>query len=328
MSTAITQLSIEQTVDLLSFQDIESTDSVGKFSIQPLKRGFGTTLANTLRRTLLSSIRGWSVVSIRFEYTDSENKDHILSSEFESIPGVREDTIDIISNLKHLSWSVESEESIVEKQYEFSGSKDVVSQDFSAELVTVAETDVPVFSIIDSSGLRITLILERGTGYVPSEEIDTHGEYGLISVDALFSPVTNVRFEVLQTQVENKTDYEKVILEVITNGTINPREAVVEAASVLQRYFRSIVGGSEHEVQETSSSLEDLSKKKILTNSVESLELSVRALNCLRSIEIKTIGDLIEKTEAELSTTRNFGKKSLDEILASLESLNLSLKKD
>ncbi len=319
---------IEETIGLLFFQKIEADETFGKFAIKPLKQGLGTTIANSLRRTLLSCVEGWALYKIRFDVFGESDDTTILSSEFESIPGVKEDTIDIIARLKHLAWKVDSEERVCEKRYEFSGEKTVYSNDFTDNEVTVVDEEAPLFSCGKDTSFAITIVLQKGMGYVSSDQMPREDEYGQIMVDPLFSPVKNVKFTVSQTRVENRSDYEQLLFEVTTNGTVTPEDAIMAAVKVLILHFEAISGIPLGNQDTSSTSLEDINRQNILKNSVESLELSARALKCIKSIEVNTIGDLIEKTEAELAKTKNFGKKSLDEIIASLTELELSLKKE
>ena len=307
-----------------------STDKYGKFFIEPFERGFGTTIGNSLRRVLLSSLEGSAVTSIKIAGVDHE---------FTSINGVMEDTTDIVLNVKSLVVRLQT-----------GGSKTMTVSAKKAGVVTAADIVAdPAIEVINKDMVLATLtedvlfememVVENGRGYVPASEriADTDRfdqEIGVILLDAVYSPVTRVRYTTENTRVGQRTNYDKLILEIWTNGTVTPEMALVEAAKILRKhinpfvqYFEigeeTVAGQISEEGLEEETVDEELLKK--LSTPIQELELSVRASNCLESVKVETVGQLTQMMEADLLKIRSFGKTSLREIKRKLADLGLSL---
>jgi DNA-directed RNA polymerase subunit alpha len=295
----------------------------GKFVIEPLERGYGATIANALRRVLLSSIQGAAVARVRIEP---------VLHEFSTIPGVVEDTTEILLNIKELALRItDGEAGAGEEPFrlrlERKGRGELTAADIEAPPeVEVVNRDLHL-ATLDSpeAALAIELEVERGTGYLPAEEQLGHGQaIGTIPVDAIFSPVRKVGFRVEPTRVGHLTDFDRLILEVTTNGTISPADAISEAAKILDRYLILFFDFAEQE-QERAVEEMDAARQRTLEMPVESLDFSVRTSNCLRKEQIRTVGELVERSEDDLMRVRNFGRKSLDEVKEKLGALALLL---
>ncbi len=311
----------------INYEHSEVTPNYGKFTAYPFERGFGTTVGNTLRRILMSSIQGYAVTAVRITSIDKNGTPHLLSSEYEAIPGVVEDTPDIINSLKHLH--IELPENTEQKMLflKLQGSRKVKAGDLETDSeISIKNKDLHLLTLMDDANLEIEVQIDLGRGYVPAELNEKYvEEIGTIPVDSLFSPISRVVIEVEPTRVGNRTDYDKLVLQVWTNGTIAPDNAIAEAAKIAKDHFSIFINFNEdsiqgYEVTETPNEIE-----AILGTLVEDLELSVRSSNCLKNGNIRTIGELIGKTEDELSKVRNFGKKSLSEIKDKLKDWGLSL---
>jgi len=296
----------------------------GKFVVEPFERGFGTTVGNSLRRILLSSLEGAAVTAIKIKGAEHE---------FTSLEGVTEDVTEIILNVKSIVVSLETDEPKTMKlQAEGPGEVtcDLIEADTS---ITIHNKDLILATLTREVDFDIEFVVKKGRGYVPaSDQYDASEdqEVGLIPVDAIYSPVTRVRYSVEDTRVGQKTNYDKLTLEVWTNGTVTPDMALVEAAKILRKHLSPFVQYTElgHETASESASAaarvdEDLVRK--LRMSVNDLELSVRASNCLESAELKTVADLVSKTEGDLLKVRSFGRTSLREVKRKLIDMNLSL---
>ncbi len=292
------------------------TNSYGEFTIQPLERGFGITLGNALRRVLLSSIQGCAIVSVRIEG---------VMHEFSTLPGVKEDVTDIILNLKGVRFKM------------LSGNAKEVSIDVSRPgAVTAADimTDGTVevlnpdhhIATISKGSFKAKLMVKMGKGYVPAnKELEPDQPKGTINIDAIFSPIKKVSYFVSYARVGQVADYDKLTLEVWTDGSVKPEDAIAYSAKILKKQLDVFINFEEVEdepVLEKQAEEDNLSK--ILLRSVEELELSVRSANCLKNAGISTIGELVKKTEAEMLKTKNFGRKSLSEIKEILSEYGLS----
>jgi DNA-directed RNA polymerase subunit alpha len=294
------------------------TSTYGKFFAEPLERGFGLTLGNSLRRVVLSSIEGAAVTSVRIAG---------VVHEFSTIPGVREDVADIILNLKQLrlKLSADHPKTLTLKA---AGEGEVrasqITPDADVEILT------PDFYIcgLDKDGrLDMELEVRHGRGYVPAERNKREGmPVDVIPIDAIFSPVRRVNFQVEDTRVGQATDYNKLILEVWTDGSVLPQDAVAYAAKILKDHLTLFIN-FEEEPEEEEETVDEVRERMIenLSRPVDELELSVRSANCLKNSNIRFIYELVEKTEAEMLKTKNFGRKSLNEIKEILASMNLSL---
>lgn len=292
----------------------------GRFVIEPLERGFGITLGNSLRRVLLSSLPGAAVSSIKI--------DGVLH-EFSTIPGVVEDTTEIILNLKQLVLKYDSEEPKIIR-IEQRGSKEVKAADITRDAeVEILNPDLHIATLGEGAELNMEMTVERGRGYVSADQKKKdENVIGLIPVDSIFTPVRKVNFVVENARVGRVTDYDRLMLDVWTNGSITPDEAVSLSAQILIEYLKLFseindsFGGVEILVEK-----EEEKKNKVLEMSIEELELSVRASNGLKRASIHTVGDLVERTREEMGKIRNLGQKSLDEIERKLKELGLSFKK-
>lgn len=302
-----------------------STSSYGRFMIEPFERGFGTTVGNSLRRILLSSLEGSAVTHVRIAGADHE---------FCSLHGVLEDVTDIILNIKSIIVDVDADTPL-KCRVERRERGQVRAGDFVCDAgVTVFNRDQVIATLTDSVPFSVELTVMRGRGYVPAaEHEDENAELGLIAVDALFSPVTRVRYRTEDTRVGQKTNYDRLIAEIWTKGTVLPEDALVEAAKILRKHLNPFVqyyelgdhlaaGGSGGDAQ-LSVMNEELRRK--LSMSVADLDLSVRSSNCLDAAKIATVGELVRHDEAALLQLRSFGKTSLMEVKRRLADLGLSL---
>ncbi len=312
----------------ITFEHSEVTPNYGKFTAYPFERGYGTTIGNTLRRILLSSIQGYAVTAVRITSYDSEGTPHMISSEYEAIPGVKEDTPDLINNLKQvrikLREDVEEKVIVVEKK----GQGNFTAADLEVDNeIEVLNKDLHLATLMEDANVEFEIQIDLGRGYVPAERNEKYVEViGTIPIDSIFSPVAKVRFAVENARVGQRTDYDKLILELWTDGTISPDDALAEAAKIAKDHFTIFINFDEEEAEEEEEVDEEEERIKALLNTpVEELELSVRSSNCLRNANIRTIGDLTRKTEEEIAKTRNFGKKSLQEIKEKLRERGLSL---
>lgn len=295
----------------------------GKFVIEPFERGFGTTIGNSLRRILLSSLEGAAVTAIKVKGA---------SHEFSSLEGVTEDVTDIVLNVKNMVVSLDSEESKT-MRLSAEGPGDVTADLIEADTsITIHNKDLVLCTLTKQVDFDMEFIVQKGRGYVPASEQYTAGqdqEVGVIPVDAIYSPVTRVRYKVEDTRVGQKTNFDKLTLEVWTNGTVTPEMALVEAAKILRKHLNPFVQYFELGTATASESAaaarvdEELVRK--LAMPVAEMDLSVRASNCLESAKLNTVADLVTKTEGELLKVRSFGKTSLREVKRKLGDLNLSL---
>lgn len=304
---------------LLKANDDTLTDTYGEFIAEPFERGYGVTLGNSLRRVLLSSVEGTAVTSIKIEG---------VTHEFASIPGVLEDVTQIILNIKNLVLRshTSSPKPIFIKVHRKGAvtAKDIISD----ETLEIINPNTHIATLTKNTKLNMELEVGRGRGYVPAEGNKKENQaLGVIAIDSLFSPVTKVNFLVEDTRVGQVTDYDKMILKIWTNGAVSPKEALLYASNVLQRHLDIFVnfGKLPDDLEIVDEAEEDAELLDKLKMPVSELELSVRSANCLEKAKLKTIGDVVRKTESEMLKYRNFGKKSLTEIMGVLESMGLSL---
>jgi DNA-directed RNA polymerase subunit alpha len=304
---------------MLKANESTLTDTYGEFIAEPFERGYGATLGNSLRRALLSSVEGTAVTSIKIDG---------VAHEFGSVPGVVEDVTQIILNIKNLV--IRSHTSSPKPIFIKVHRKGVVTaKDIIAdETLDIMNPDLHIATLNKDAKLSIEMEVGKGRGYVTADENKKENQaIGIIAIDSLFSPVTKVNFLVSDTRVGQVTDYDKLILKIWTNGAVTPKEALLYGSNVLQRHLDIFVNfGKLPEdldiVDEPKEDTELLSKMKM---PVSELELSVRSANCLEKAKLKTIGDIVSKTESEMLKYRNFGKKSLSEIVGVLESMGFSL---
>ena len=303
-----------------------SSDTFGRFTIEPFERGFGTTVGNSLRRILLSSIEGAAVINARIQGVEHE---------FSTMPGVLEDVVDIVLNIKGLIISMDSEGQ-KEMRLAATGPGEVTADLIEADTsVMIHNPEHVIATLTEEVDFEAILTIDSGRGYRPASDQFVNRddqEIGLIPIDAIFSPVQRVRYRVENTRIGQKTNYDKLVMDIWTNGTILPELALVESAKILRKHLNPFVQyfdlGSERitaDVSVSSSVDEELIRK--LNMSVNELDLSVRANNCLESAELRTVGELVDKAEAELLSVRSFGKTSLREVKRKLEEMGLGLGK-
>ncbi|MBI4179402.1 DNA-directed RNA polymerase subunit alpha [bacterium] len=299
-------------------------DTFGRFEIQPLERGYGTTFGNSIRRVLLSSIVGAGVFGVKLS-----TKSGPVAHEFATIKNVATDTLDILFNLKFLRLKMDADGTVVLKA-EKSGKGEIKAKDFVPEdrSVEILNGDMRIAEVSDGGHLEIEIQVRLGRGYAPAESLDRKLESGWIAIDAIYSPVDRVNFIVENTRVGQITDYDKLILDIWTDGSITPRDALAHAAKVIKDHMTPFVNFEEEEKlleEEIELTPEEKQLQKILSVSVEELELSVRSYNCLKNANIRSLGELAVKSEPEMLKTRNFGRKSLTEIKDKLQQFNLEL---
>jgi len=294
------------------------TERYGMFTAQPFQRGFGTTIGNSLRRVLLSSIEGAAITAVRIEGVEHE---------FSPIPGVVEDATDIILNLKQIPFKIMGE-GIKTVRLTIDQQGDVRSGQIETDAdVEVLDRDVHVATVSEGGRLSIEMRLKSGRGYVSADKnFDEDLALGYIPIDSVHSPVRKVNFSVEAARLGQMTDYDKLTLEVWTNGAVSPQDAIGFAAKLLKDHMSIFINFEEVPEQTEEVSERGLDKmNEVLNRSVEELELSVRSYNCLKNANIQTIGELVQKTEAEMLRTKNFGRKSLNEIKEILANMGLSL---
>jgi DNA-directed RNA polymerase subunit alpha len=302
-----------------------STPTYGRFSVEPFERGFGITVGNSLRRILLSCLEGAAVTSVKIA-----NAPH----EFTSIPGVMEDVIDIVLNIKTFVVKSHADEpKTIRVHSEVKGpvTAGMIEADPAIEVIN---SDLVLATLTENVVFDMELVVQKGRGYLPADEMndpDADQEIGRIHVDASFSPVTRVRYRTEDTRVGQKTNYDRLVLEIWTNGTITPEMALVEAAKILRKHLNPFVQYFElgeqiiEPVVSEGQQEVDVQLLAKLNTSVHSLELSVRSINCLEAAQIETVGQLARKAEVDLLKIRSFGKTSLREVKRKLQEMGLSL---
>jgi DNA-directed RNA polymerase subunit alpha len=293
----------------------------GKFVVEPLERGYGTTLGNSLRRILLSSLPGAAVTSIQI--------DGVLH-EFSTIPGVVEDTTEIILNLKQLALKIHSdEEKILEIDVE--GGGDVRAGDIRADSdVEILNPDLHIATLADGAHLRIRMSANRGRGYVSADKNKREDlPIGVIPIDSIYTPIERVNYQVENTRVGQVTNYDKLTLEIWSDGSLQPDEAVSLGAKILNEHLMLFVGlTDEAKDAEIMVEKEEDKKEKVMEMTIEELDLSVRSYNCLKRAGINTVQELTQKSEEDMMKVRNLGRKSLEEVQEKLAELGLSLRSD
>lgn len=312
----------------ITFEHDEKDEFKAVFVAYPYERGYGTTIGNTLRRILLSSIQGAAVTALRVTSTNEAGEGHVISSEYEEIPGVLEDTLEVIQKLKKLQ--VRLPEDVDQKTIviDCKGPGEVTGATI-AELsdLEITNPEFKIMTLSDEANFQMELKIDLGRGYVPAEVNEKYIDVvGTIPMDAIFSPVKNVKINIENTRVGHRNDYDKLILEIETDGTIKPEDALAEASKIAKEHFTVFINFDEDLIIGTDEIDEDeIRIQQILDTPVEELELSVRSSNCLRNAQIRTLEDLTKKTEEEIAKTRNFGKKSLAEIKEKLKEWGLTL---
>jgi len=282
------------------------TSSYGEFTIQPLERGFGITLGNALRRVLLSSIQGAAITSVKI--------DGVLH-EFSTIPGVKEDVTDVILNLKGVRFKMGSADMKVVRLNVTSPGAITAGDILTDGTIEVLNPDHYIATLSGGGSLKAEMVVKMGKGYIPAKkELEPDQPEGTINIDAIFSPIKKVNYVVSHARVGQITDYDKLVLEVWTDGSLNPGDAIAYSAKILKQQLDVFINFEEVEEPPSETPQESPGFNEILMRSVEDLELSVRSANCLKNAGINTIGELVQKTEAEMLKTKNFGRKSLSEI--------------
>ena len=307
---------------------LENDSKFGKFEFRPLEPGFGTTVGNALRRILLSSLEGFAINTIKIDGVEHE---------FASVPGVREDVTNIILNLKQVRFKQLVEEFETEKvTIPVSNTTEFKAGDISKYLTgfEVLNPELVICHLDSKATMQIEISINKGRGYVPADENrDYCTEVNAIPIDSIYTPIRNVKYAVEPFRVEQKTDYDKLILEITTDGSIHPKDALKEAAKILIYHF--MLFSDEKITIDDSANMENeefdeevLHMRQLLKTKLVDMNLSVRALNCLKAADVETLGDLVQFNKNDLLKFRNFGKKSLTELDDLLESLNLSFGTD
>ncbi|MBH45867.1 MAG: DNA-directed RNA polymerase subunit alpha [Flavobacteriaceae bacterium] len=293
---------------------IDSSDFEGKFEFRPLEPGYGLTVGNALRRVLLSSLEGFAITSVKIE-----NIEH----EFSTIPGIVEDVTEIILNLKQVRFKRQIEDLEEENVTLMIGGQDQLKAGDFQRFISgfqVLNPDLVICNLEKGVKLNMEVTIEKGRGYVPAEENKkSNTPFGVISIDSIFTPVKNVKYSIENYRVEQKTDYEKLVFEIITDGSIHPKDALTEAAKTLIHHFllfsdERITLEADEIAQSETYDEESLHMRQLLKTKLIDMDLSVRALNCLKAAEVDTLGDLVSYNKNDLMKFRNFGKKSLTEL--------------
>ena len=306
---------------------IDSSEFEGKFEFRPLEPGYGLTVGNALRRVLLSSLEGFAITSVKID-----NIDH----EFSTIPGIVEDVTEIILNLKQVRFKRQIEDLDNEKvTIAIGGQEQLKAADFQKFIsgFQVLNPELVICNLEKSIQLNMELTIEKGRGYVPAEENKkANADIGTIAIDSIYTPVKNVKFSIENFRVEQKTDYEKLVFEILTDGSIHPKDALTEAAKTLIHHFllfsdERITLEADEIAQAETYDEESLHMRQLLKTKLIDMDLSVRALNCLKAAEVDTLGDLVSYNKNDLMKFRNFGKKSLTELdeLVALKGLTFGM---
>jgi len=312
----------------LEFASEVSNENYGKFIASPFETGFGTTIGNCLRRVLLSSIQGYAVSAVKITSYDAEGVPHAISSEFEAIPHVTEDTMEVLNNLKNMRLRLPNEVEQDTFLFEFTGPCSVTADHFARlGSLEILSPSLHIMELMEDAHVELEIQIDFGRGYVPAETNEKYVEIvGTISLDTIFSPVLKVSYEIQPCRVGQRNDYDKLVLEIWTDGTIRPEDALAEAAKIAKEHFTVFVNFNENELlTDDEGDEEDELIGQLLATPISDLELSVRASNCLKNANVSTIGELTNMTEEEIAKTRNVGKKSLQEIQEKLLERNLRL---
>lgn len=300
------------------FHHDEVNENYGRFIIEPFEKGYGITLGNALRRTLLTSIEGAAITSIKIEG---------VSHEFSVIPGVQEDVTRIILNLKKVRIRYRKEEPrVFHKQ--FQGPMQVKAGDLVDDPgVEIKNKDLVIANINEDGVIDITFQIEIGRGYLPADSSRINNDtLGVLPIDAIFSPIERVNFQVDNTRVGQRTDFDKLVLEIWTDSTISPEDALAQAAKIIKDHMTIFINFEEDFETEQEEIDEDVEKlKALLSKSIEEMEFSVRTYHCVKSMEVYSLKDLVRKTEEEIRKARHYSERSLEEIKAKLAELNLTL---
>ncbi|MFV1883370.1 MAG: DNA-directed RNA polymerase subunit alpha [Balneola sp.] len=307
-----------------SLDVVKDNDNFGTFVLQPLERGFGVTIGNSFRRVLLSSLPGIAINAVKINGVDHE---------YSSIKGVKEDVYEIILNFKQVRFKqVEQSGGVIHISKKGSGILTAADIDAATGEYEVLNTDLVIANLADDAELEIELRVGRGRGYVPAEEMSFEEEdINLIAIDAIFTPIKSVKFNVENVRVGQRTDYEKLVMDVETDGSVNAKEALTLAGKILKEHIEKFITEKIEEPFTQEEEEVDAEKQRVanlLRTSIEDLNLSVRAYNCLKSANINSIGELVARDEQDLLKFRNFGKKSLTELIEVIEEKNLQFGMD
>jgi DNA-directed RNA polymerase subunit alpha len=307
---------------------VESDDKFGKFEFRPLEPGYGITIGNALRRILLSSLEGYAITTLKIDGVDHE---------FATVKGVMEDVTEIILNLKQIRFKREVEDFDSEKvSISVSGQKEFTAGDINKFMTgfRVLNPELVICRMEADVKLQVELSINKGRGYVPSaENKPVDAEFGLIPIDSIFTPIKNVKYAVENYRVEQKTDYEKLVIDINTDGSIHPKDALKEAAKILIYHFmlfsdEKITLDSDEKFANEEFDEEVLHMRQLLKTKLVDMDLSVRALNCLKAADVETLGELVTYNRNDLLKFRNFGKKSLTELDDLLNNMNLTFGMD
>lgn len=303
---------------------VEDSDNFGTFVLQPLERGFGVTIGNSFRRVLLSSLPGIAITAVKINGVDHE---------YSSIKGVKEDVYEIILNFKQVRFKqVEQSSGIIHISKKGPGELKAKDIDDATAEYDVLNPDLVIANLADDAELEIELRIGRGRGYIPAEEMAVEeDDVNLIPIDAIFTPIKSVKFNVENVRVGQRTDYEKLVMDVETDGSVNAKEALTIAGKILKEHIEKFITEKIEEPFTQEEEEVDAEKQRVanlLRTSIEDLNLSVRAYNCLKSANINTIGELVSRDEQDLLKFRNFGKKSLTELIEVIEEKNLEFGMD
>ncbi len=307
---------------------IESSDKFGKFEFRPLEPGYGITIGNALRRILLSSLEGYAITTVKIEGVDHE---------FSTIKGVVEDVTDIVLNLKQIRFKREVEDFETEKvSISLSGQEEFTAGDINKFMTgfRVLNPKLVICRMEPDVKLQMEITISKGRGYVPAaENKPAEAEFGIIPIDSIYTPITKVKYAVENYRVEQKTDYEKLVLEISTDGSIHPKDALKEAAKILIYHFllfsdEKITLDSDEKFANEEFDEEVLHMRQLLKTKLVDLDLSVRALNCLKAADVDTLGELVQYNRTDLLKFRNFGKKSLTELDDLLTGMGLNFGMD
>lgn len=301
---------------------VEETDNYGKFVVEPLERGYGTTLGNSLRRVMLASLPGAAITSI--------NIDGVLH-EFSTVEGVTEDVTQIILNLKKVSLRIDSEDA-KNLELDVKGPAEVTAGDIQGDGdVTVLNPDLHIATVADGAELHIQMTADKGRGYSSADDNKARMDLaiGVLPIDSIYTPIERVNYTVENTRVGQNNDYDKLTLDVWTNGSLTPTEAVSLAAKILTSHLTMFVNLTEEaQSAQVMVEREESHQEKVLDKTIEELDLSVRSYNCLKRADIQTVKDLTERTEADMMKVRNLGQKSLDEIKVKLNELGVGFRQE
>lgn len=302
---------------------VEETDNYGKFVVEPLERGYGTTLGNSLRRVMLASLPGAAITSIQI--------DGVLH-EFSTVQGVTEDVTQIILNLKQVALKIDSEDA-KDLEIDVKGPAEVTAADIQGDGdVTILNSDLHIATVSDGAELHVKMTADKGRGYSSADDNKTRMEglaIGVLPIDSIYTPIERVNYTVENTRVGQSNDYDKLTLDVWTNGSLTPTEAISLAAKILTEHLTMFVNLTEEaQVTQVMVEREETHQEKVLDKTIEELDLSVRSYNCLKRADIQTVKDLTERTEVDMMKVRNLGTKSLDEIKLKLAELGVGFRQE